>query len=734
MYVSIDVETTGLDLISDQIIEIGAIKFDEEKSYEEFSILINPNIPVPPEVTRITGITNNDLRAAPQLYEAVESLKNFIGDLPIIVHNAEFDIAMLKKGIGDLNNPHYDTLILSQLLIPDMRSYSLESLAKNLGIEHDQTHRALSDAKATALLFQTILRKIKNIDAESFDAIKPILGKTDWYGKNLFAGLKPKTEKPAARREQKTQSPQPNATPVSKKICEALKQNKKITFELSPRLNAEETAYSAAEEFASKSASAAPRNASANVLIALRYPLYPTILDKSQYLSADRFKKFLEKNNFEDKEAIFAIKIILEKNSTSNGIKEEFNLVREEHSMWEKICCDDFECDHNPKNCFYSRALEAVKNKKVIVVSHKTLLGDIKPADKLILCDFDEIQESASMALSIVFYSSRLKNLIDNEILHVKTEVIFGLLWRVVEQNSNIEEGKYAEIKIDESHKTTSIWQQIKGTALFMEEAIKKEKPSEFLNRLALLIDIILDKNAEYEMEVHRKYNEEIKVVLTPKNLDEMTEQKIFGTYENPVLIGSFDSADEKIKSDASPLEIFYLFEDLRKLNRDALFRTSTAILERAIIKNNGRTICVFHSKMSLRAAHETIYEEMKKRGISLCAQEISGGRGKIIDSYIHNPENSALFILEYYFKQLDLSELDFNQIIINKFYSGPDQSEQKFLANIKKVFNKILSAKKTKQILILDPFVVPLAEKIKRIMIDKIDIRVIKNAQLDKL
>jgi|GEM_PF-2501678 len=733
MYVAIDIETTGLDLISDQIIEIGAVKFDENELCEEFSMLINPNIPVPPEVVRITGITDDDLRSASQLYEIAESFKNFIGDMPIIVHNAEFDIAMLKKGIGNLNNPCYDTLILSQLFIPDMRSYSLESLAKNLGIEHNKTHRALSDAKATASLFQIILREIKNIDAESFEMIKSILNKTNWRAKDLFVGLKPDTKKPTAHKEQKTQQ-QKIETVASRKICEALEKNKKTTFELSPLIKTEETAYEAALEFVSKSISTANFNTPLNVLIALRNPKNPTILDKGQYLSDDRFKKFLEKSDFDDKETVFAIKIILGKTRAENGLKREFRLTGEEHSMWEKVCCDDFECGHDPKNCFYSRALEAVKDKKIIITSHKTFFEDIKFTGKLILCDFDEIRESANMALSIVFYSSMLKNLIDNDVLLIKTEVIFGLLWRLVEQVLNIEEGKYAEMKIDESHKTIPIWQQIKGTALFMEEAIKKEGPGKFLNRLALLIDVILDKNTNYTMEVHRKYSEEIKVVLIPKNLEEIINKKIFDIDKNPVLIGIFDCPDEKIKSERRPHETFYFFEDLKRLNRETLFKTSIAVLRRAIIKNKGKTICVFHSKISLRAAYEAIYEEMKKQEIALYAQEISGGRGKIIDSYIRNPENSALLILEHYFKQIDLSELDFNQIIINKFYSGPDQTEQQFLANIKKVFNKILSSEKTKNILILDPSAVMLLEKIKTMMVDEINMRVIKNVKLDEL
>ncbi|MBI5152355.1 3'-5' exoribonuclease [Candidatus Peregrinibacteria bacterium] len=735
MYVAIDIETTGLDFVSDQIIEIGAVKFDENGIAEEFSTLVNPNIQIPPEVTRLTGITQEDIRSAPQVYEAAEILKSFIADLPLIVHYADFDIEMLKRRICDLANPHYDTLVLSQIFIKNMRSYSLESLAKNLKLVHDQKHRALSDAKATAALFQLILKEIKNTGVSELEKMNAVLKKSNWYGKNLFMGtgavstpVKRQAEQPIAAAAILEKS---EKSPAEKKICEALKQNKKTTFELSPRIDAEQNAVAAAEEFA--------KTSEERVLIAMRWPKNPTIFGKGQYLSVNRFKKFLEKDHFDDKETVFAIKIILWQPDTIIGAKQELNLVREEHSLWEKVCCDDFECPHNrPRqrsmetNCFYNRTLDNMKDKKVWIVSHKTLLGEIDAGDaKLILCDFDEIGESASIALSTVFYSSRIKGLIDNEILRVKAEVLFGLLWRVVEQNTNIEEGKYAEITVNASHKTSPLWQQIKGTALFMEEMIAKEKPNKFLAKLALLIDVILDKNTDHEMEIHRKYSEEIKVVLTPKNLVELTEQKISEACKNPIFIGIFDSADEKIKSEPAPTEIFYLFEDFRKFNRDALFNASANLLQHAIIKNNGRTICVFHSKMALRGAYEAIYEEMKKRGIAIHCQEISGGRGKIIDNYIRNPENSALFILEYYFRQINLEELDFNQIIINKFYSGPDKSEQDFLLDIKKAFNKILSAQKAKRILVLDPFVVPLAEKIKASMVDEIDIRVTKSSQL---
>lgn len=749
MYVAIDLETTGLDLTSDQIIEIGAIKFDEENFYEEFSTLVNPNIQIPPEITRITGISQEDLRNAPQTHEIIDKLKDFIGDNALIVHNAAFDMEILKKKIFDVQNPYYDTYPLSQMLIYGMKSYSLESLAMAFNLVHEPKHRALGDAKATAELFRTILKEIKNLSPETLKKINELNSKTSWHEKNLFMNAKgskgKKEAKPRLGGEEK-----PKTHMRSEKIFNALSESGSVIFENSPILNIEKCAYDTTVEYAEKT--------NEKVLIASSYPLEPTIKDKSQYLSISRLNGFLEKEKFTDAETIFAVKMLIFLEKTNSGAKQEITIVKEENSLWENVCCDDFSCDHD--ECFFAKALEKIENEKVIHISHKTLLADIQaekkiiPHDikKLILCDFDEIYENAPYALSLVFHSTGIKNLIENETLKVKTEMLFGMIWLLIEKYAETKEGAYNKNKFEENYKKTREWQQITGIALFIEEIMKKEKLSAFLKKLKILADFILEKTNEYEMWIDRdEGNEKIKITLIPKNIEEIVRKSVFENYKTLLLISpnisiesSFSYIKNKLKIDGAkedfiyseekPKTDFYLIEDFRNLDKNTLYTATDNLIQYITTKNNGKTICVFLSRYALTKAFESLYEPLKKRGINVYAQEITGGKGKIIDFYGYSPETSVLFILEHYFKYLNLDEIDFNQLVFAKFFTNEaEKPREEIILSIKKNLNKTL-ARGIKKVFITDSYIFKFIDSLKKSIVGDVEIKSIKFKETTEL
>ncbi|XWX05090.1 helicase C-terminal domain-containing protein [Aggregatilineales bacterium SYSU G02658] len=151
--VSIDLETTGLNVETDAVIEIGAVKLVNGETIDVLDTLINPGVPLPPETTHITGIRQEDLRGKPTLADFLPTLREFIGDAAIVAHNASFDVAFLRR-VGLLRaNPVIDTLELASVLLPRMPRYGLGSLAASLGIAMEEEHRALADAKATAALY-----------------------------------------------------------------------------------------------------------------------------------------------------------------------------------------------------------------------------------------------------------------------------------------------------------------------------------------------------------------------------------------------------------------------------------------------------------------------------------------------------------------------------------------------------------------------------------------------------
>lgn len=157
-YVVFDLETTGLDKDRDKIIEIGALKYKNNELVEEFSYLINPNIKLPEIIVNITGITDDMLINQDDISVVLPKFLEFIGDLPLVAHNGEFDLGFINKSIKDLNlkplsNRNIDTLILARTYLKQMYNYKLTTLKNYFGIKQ-VSHRSIGDCYTTNYVYQ----------------------------------------------------------------------------------------------------------------------------------------------------------------------------------------------------------------------------------------------------------------------------------------------------------------------------------------------------------------------------------------------------------------------------------------------------------------------------------------------------------------------------------------------------------------------------------------------------
>ena len=160
-YVSIDLETTGLNPMTDKIIEIGAVKVKDGVVQETFSTLIHPGRKLEERVTELTGIDDTMLVDAPDLSEILPGLLEFLEDLPLLGHRILFDYSFLKKGA--VNERHsfekegIDTLRIARCYLPELEHKTLERLCVHYQIPHN-AHRAMGDALATHQLYQILAR------------------------------------------------------------------------------------------------------------------------------------------------------------------------------------------------------------------------------------------------------------------------------------------------------------------------------------------------------------------------------------------------------------------------------------------------------------------------------------------------------------------------------------------------------------------------------------------------
>lgn len=173
MYAILDIETTGGKYNEEGITEIAIYKFDGHAIVDQFASLVNPERPIQPFVVNLTGINNDMLRQAPKFYEVAKRIIEITTDCVIVAHNALFDNRILTTEFDRLGYQYEResvcTVELAKKLLPDMPSYSLGKLVRELGIPIADRHRAQGDAKATVALFKILLAK---------DSSKEILAQT----------------------------------------------------------------------------------------------------------------------------------------------------------------------------------------------------------------------------------------------------------------------------------------------------------------------------------------------------------------------------------------------------------------------------------------------------------------------------------------------------------------------------------------------------------------------------
>ncbi len=184
--VAVDLETTGFDPAGDKIIEIGAVRMIDGQIVDEFATLINPERPIPTNITALTGIRNEDVYNAPGIATVLPRLKAFVGKAPWMAHNISFDASFLyRQGILQAN-PRIDTYELASVLLPRAARYNLTSLTSEFEIDIGTAHRALFDARATALLYWQLWNRLLMLPTAIIREITELAADLSWDAKGVF--------------------------------------------------------------------------------------------------------------------------------------------------------------------------------------------------------------------------------------------------------------------------------------------------------------------------------------------------------------------------------------------------------------------------------------------------------------------------------------------------------------------------------------------------------------------
>ena len=196
--VCFDIETTGLNVATEAITEIGAVVLRNGEVAERFQTFVNPNRHLTPEIIGLTGITDAMLKDAPSLKDALTDFLAFVDGRPLAAHNAEFDIGFIRAGcrkVGlDFDPTYIDSLILAQNLLPELGKYKLDIVAEHLDLPAFNHHRASDDAATVAYMLIPFFAKmtkelgignLQQINGEMLK-LRPMGSRSNRYPKHII--------------------------------------------------------------------------------------------------------------------------------------------------------------------------------------------------------------------------------------------------------------------------------------------------------------------------------------------------------------------------------------------------------------------------------------------------------------------------------------------------------------------------------------------------------------------
>ena len=184
--IALDLETTGLDPQKDAIIEIGAVRFNNNRIENEWETLINPGRKIPPFITQLTGISDHMVLEAPSIQDVLTDFQQFVGDTFILGHNVGFDLSFLRRYSLFKTNDTLDTYEIASVLLPTASRYALSSLAQQLNIPLKANHRAMADARVTAQVYRSLYEIAMDLPIQLLAEIVHLSENLDWAGYGFF--------------------------------------------------------------------------------------------------------------------------------------------------------------------------------------------------------------------------------------------------------------------------------------------------------------------------------------------------------------------------------------------------------------------------------------------------------------------------------------------------------------------------------------------------------------------
>ncbi len=174
-FVVFDIETTGFSPVTNRIIEIGAVKVENGQITDRFSTFVNPEVPIPFEIEKLTSINDSMVMDAETIETVLPKFLKFVGDAALVAHNANFDVSFIKENAKRqqiaVNFTYVDTVGIARMLLTGQAKYTLDAVAKTLKISLENHHRAVDDAECTAEIFLKFIEMLAKEEIYTLEAM-----------------------------------------------------------------------------------------------------------------------------------------------------------------------------------------------------------------------------------------------------------------------------------------------------------------------------------------------------------------------------------------------------------------------------------------------------------------------------------------------------------------------------------------------------------------------------------
>ena len=177
-FVVFDIETTGFSPVNNKIIEIGAVKIQQGEITDRFSVFVNPGVPIPFEIEKLTSINDSMVIDAPPIEVILPQFLDFCQDAVLVAHNANFDMSFImenakRQGLSR-KFTFVDTLGIARVLLTHQAKHTLDAVAKTLSISLENHHRAVDDAECTAHIFLKFSAMLRERGADTLSRINAL--------------------------------------------------------------------------------------------------------------------------------------------------------------------------------------------------------------------------------------------------------------------------------------------------------------------------------------------------------------------------------------------------------------------------------------------------------------------------------------------------------------------------------------------------------------------------------